>query len=66
MTTTPELVKEIHKMVFDDRRLKVREQADLVDISTSAVHRILTENLDMRKLCEIGVEFADNGTKTAS
>ncbi|EFN79546.1 hypothetical protein EAI_04866, partial [Harpegnathos saltator] len=31
--------------------LKVRELADMVGISKSAVHRILTENLDMRKLC---------------
>lgn len=49
--TTPEMVKKIHKMVLDDRRLKVRELADMVGISKSAVHRILTENLDMRKLC---------------
>jgi len=48
---TPEIVKKIHKMVLDDRRLKVRELADIVGISKSAVHRILTENLNMRKLC---------------
>ena len=45
------MMKKIHKMVLDDRRLKVRELADIVGISESAVHRILTENLDMRKLC---------------
>ena len=44
--TTPEIVKKIHKMVLDDRRLKVRELADMIGISKSAVHRILTENLD--------------------
>ena len=44
------MVKKIHKMVLDDRRLKVRELADMVGISKSAVHWILTENLDMRKL----------------
>jgi histone-lysine N-methyltransferase SETMAR len=49
--TTPEMVTKIHKMVLDDRRLKVRELADMVGISKSAVHRILTENLDMKKLC---------------
>ncbi|XP_023231277.1 uncharacterized protein LOC111631292 [Centruroides sculpturatus] len=36
---------------LDDSQLKVRELADMVGISKSAVHRILTENLDMRKLC---------------
>ena len=37
-------------MALDDRRLKVRELADIVGILRSTVHRILTENLDMRKL----------------
>ncbi|KYN39277.1 hypothetical protein ALC56_06354 [Trachymyrmex septentrionalis] len=36
---------------IQDRRLKVRELADMVNISKSAVHRILAENLEMRKLC---------------
>ena len=45
------MVKKIHEMVLDDRLLKVHELADMVGISKSAVHRILTENLDMRKLC---------------
>jgi histone-lysine N-methyltransferase SETMAR len=49
--TTPEMEKKMHKMVLDDRRLKVHELADMVGISKSAIHRILTENLDMRKLC---------------
>ncbi|CAK9820465.1 Histone-lysine N-methyltransferase SETMAR [Anthophora plagiata] len=49
------MVKKIHKMVLDDRRLKVCELADMIGISKSAVHRILTENLDMRKLCAIWV-----------
>ncbi|GFX91168.1 mariner transposase [Trichonephila clavipes] len=41
----------IHKAVLDDRRLKVRELSDIVGTSKSAVHRILSKNLDMRKLC---------------
>ena len=49
--TTTEMVKKIHKMVLYDRRIKVREPADIIGISQSAVHRILTKNLDMRKLC---------------
>ena len=46
-----EMVKKIHTMVLEYRRLKLRELADMVGISKSAVHRILTENLNMRKLC---------------
>ena len=49
--TTPETIKKIHKMVLEDRRLKVRELADMAGISKSAVHRILTGNLDMKKMC---------------
>ncbi|XP_055390540.1 uncharacterized protein LOC129619324 [Condylostylus longicornis] len=49
--TTPETVKKIHKIILDDRRLKVRELADIVGLSKSAAHRILTENLGMKKVC---------------
>ena len=38
-------------MVLDGCPLKVCELADMVGVSKSAVHRILTENLEMRKLC---------------
>ena len=46
-----EMLKKIHIMILDDRRLKERELADMLRITKSAVHHILTENLDMRKLC---------------
>ncbi|GFY17876.1 mariner transposase [Trichonephila clavipes] len=48
--TTPEM-KKIHKAVLDDRRLKVDELSDIGGISNRAVHRILSENLGMRKMC---------------
>ena len=38
-------------MVLDDPRLKMRSLADIVGISKSAVHCILTKNVDIRKLC---------------
>ena len=46
--TTSEMVKKIHKIGLHDRRLKVHE---LAGISRSAIYRVLTENLDARKLC---------------
>ncbi|GFV38897.1 mariner transposase [Trichonephila clavipes] len=49
--TTPEMVKKIHKAVLDDRRLKVCVLEDIVGNSKMAVYCILSENLDMRKLC---------------
>jgi hypothetical protein len=38
-------------MVLDNRRLKLREVADMIGISKNATHRILAENLNLRKLC---------------
>ena len=65
--TTPEMVKKIHKMVLDDRRLKVRELADTIGVSKSAVHRILTENLRHEKAVrKMGAAFSHSRTKTAS
>lgn len=41
----PEMVKKLHNMILDRRRLKVHELASMVGILKSAVHRILSENL---------------------
>lgn len=48
--TTPEMVDEIHGLVIDDRRVKVREIAEAVGISHERVENILHEYLGMRKL----------------
>ncbi|XP_055306592.1 histone-lysine N-methyltransferase SETMAR-like, partial [Sitodiplosis mosellana] len=48
--TTPENIKKVYKMVKDDRRLKVREIAEALHISTSVVFKILHEHLEMHKL----------------
>ena len=48
--TTPEIVDKIHDMVMDDRRVKVREIASAVGISSERVHNILLKHLNMRKL----------------
>lgn len=49
--TTEEMIEKVHKIVLADRRLKVRELAELVDISSERVHNILHQHLDMNKLC---------------
>ena len=36
------MVKKIHKVVLNDRSLKVRELGEFTGISKSAIHRILT------------------------
>lgn len=47
---TDENVKKVHRIVLDDRNVKVREIADIVKISTERVRHILHENLGMKKL----------------
>lgn len=46
-----ETIKKIHKLVMNDRKLKVHELADIVKISDGSVFTILHERLAMRKLC---------------
>ncbi|XP_049521685.1 histone-lysine N-methyltransferase SETMAR-like [Dermacentor silvarum] len=49
--TTPEMVLKIHGIVMEDRRVKVREIADIVGISAERIHNILHEKLQMKKVC---------------
>ncbi|KAF7274584.1 hypothetical protein GWI33_012768 [Rhynchophorus ferrugineus] len=48
---TDENIKKIHKMILNDRKLKLDETADTLKISTECVHHIIHEYLVMRKLC---------------
>ncbi|XP_033229063.1 uncharacterized protein LOC117180682 [Belonocnema kinseyi] len=47
---TPVIVDKIHRMILDDRRVKVREVAEALGISTEQVHHISHEYLDIKKL----------------
>jgi len=49
--TTPEIIEQVHNMVLDDQRIKVREIAGTMGISKECVGYILHEELDMKKLC---------------
>jgi hypothetical protein len=51
--TPPEISEQVHDMVLDDRRMKVREIAETtrIGISKERVGYILHEELDMKKLC---------------
>ncbi|KAF7277753.1 hypothetical protein GWI33_009176 [Rhynchophorus ferrugineus] len=48
---TDENMKKIHKIILNDRKLKLNEIADTIKISTERVHYIIHEYLGMRKLC---------------
>jgi histone-lysine N-methyltransferase SETMAR len=49
--TTPEIIEQVHDMVLDNGRMKVREIAETIGISKECVGYILHEELDMKKLC---------------
>ena len=49
--TSQEMIDQIHDIVLNDCRLKVREISDTVNISVGRVWHILHECLGMRKLC---------------
>ena len=46
----PENMKKILKVVMDNRKVKLREIADIVKISSGSVFTILHEHLGMKKL----------------
>ena len=47
---TPETIKKVHQIVFENRKLELREIADTLKISYGSVYTILHEHLSMRKL----------------
>jgi histone-lysine N-methyltransferase SETMAR len=47
----PEIIEQVHDMVLDDRRMKVRETAETIGISKERVGYILHEELNLKKLC---------------
>ena len=48
---TPENIKKIHKMILNDRKVKLIEIAEALKISKERVGHIVHEYLGMRKLC---------------
>jgi hypothetical protein len=65
--TTPQVIDQVHDLVLDDRRMKVREIAETVGISKERVGYILHEELDTKKvLRKMGVALAHSRSKTHS
>jgi len=49
--TTPEMIRKIHRIVIEDRRMKVRDIAEIVGISVDRVYNILHKELEMKNVC---------------
>jgi hypothetical protein len=48
---TDENIKKVHKIILNDRNVKLIEITETLKISKERVGHILHEYLDMRKLC---------------
>ena len=48
---TEENIAKFRQIVHENRRLTVRSTAEQVNIDRETVRKILTEDLDMRKVC---------------
>ena len=48
--TNPEIIDQIHEIIFEERRISAKSIAEQVGISRERVESIIHEDLDMRKL----------------
>jgi transposase len=65
--TTPEIIEQVHDMILDNQRIRVREIAETTGISKELVGYILHEELDMTKaLRKMGAMFAYSRSKKYS
>jgi len=48
---TEENIAKVHQILRENRRLTVRSIAEQVNVDRETVRKILTEDLDMRKVC---------------
>jgi ribosomal protein S25 len=51
MSRTEEIIAKVGKIVREDRQLTVRSIAEQANINTEIVRKILTVDLDIRKVC---------------
>ncbi|XP_019875979.1 histone-lysine N-methyltransferase SETMAR-like [Aethina tumida] len=54
---TEENIKKVHKIILNDRKVKLIEIEDIVKISSERVHHIIHEYSYMRKLCAKWVQL---------
>ena len=49
-SSTPQMIERVHQIICEDRRLTIDEVSMLVGISHGTCHKILTEDLKMRRV----------------
>jgi len=48
--TTPEIIDQVHELIFEDRQILAKSIAEQLDISCEQVGSIIHEDLDTQKL----------------
>ena len=48
--STPEMIERVHQIIREDRRRTIDEVSMLMEISHGTCHKILTEDLKMRRV----------------
>jgi len=49
-SSMPEMIERVHQIIHEDRRHTIDEVSMLVGISHGTCHKILTEDLEMRRV----------------
>ena len=52
-TRTPDFVQKVEDLIAGDPRLSTRDLAELLDVDNVAIHRILTEDLEIKHVCSL-------------
>ena len=59
------MIKKLKFIVMEDRRLKVKDIAEAVSISTERLHNILHKKLETKKSSnQVGAEIAEYWSRT--
>jgi len=64
--TNPEIIDQIHELILEDHRISAKSIAEKLRISRERVGSIIHEDLDMRKLREVGPEMPEIESKTST
>ena len=60
--TAPEMINKIHNIVLNDQKVKVREIAEIVSISTERMINILHRQISVQDGCRDCAQSSENGT----
>jgi predicted HTH transcriptional regulator len=64
--TTSQIIDQIHELILEERWTSAKSIVEQLNISLERVGSIIHEDLEMRKLREMGSEMPERGSKTST